>query len=109
MKDIKTMKASRVRETWREAIDTVAWARGRIRIERGGMPVAALVSWEDLEWLRLRDLRLDQLRTTVAAMRDLFADVAPQEMEAEVTRAVETTRAERLASQKGRSLPKPSA
>jgi len=94
MKDQRTMKASEVRDKWSEAVDTVANDRARIRIERSGIPVAALVSPRDLEWLAERDRRLAELRETVEQMRAAFADVPEQEIEREVAKALEEAREE---------------
>jgi PHD/YefM family antitoxin component YafN of YafNO toxin-antitoxin module len=94
MKDQRTMKASEVRDKWSEAVNTVASDRARIRIERSGIPVAALVSPRDLEWLVERDRRLAELRETVEQMQDAFADVSEEEIEREVARALEEVRKE---------------
>jgi PHD/YefM family antitoxin component YafN of YafNO toxin-antitoxin module len=97
-KEEKAMKVSEVREKWREAVDTVAQNQARIRIERSGMPIAGLVSAQDLEWLALRDQRLEELREVVSQMREAFADVPEEEIEAEVTKALAEVRRESRAA-----------
>lgn len=94
MKAQKTMKASEVRDRWSEAVDTVASDKARIRIERSGTPVAGLVSARDLEWLALRDQRLEELRAVVSQMREAFAEIPEEEIEQEVARALAEVRSE---------------
>lgn len=96
MTELMTMKASEVRDRWSEAVDRVARGDARIRIERSGVPVAGLVSARDLEWLALRDRRLEELRATIAQMRAAFADLPEDEIDREVARALADVRAERL-------------
>lgn len=86
------MKASEVRDNWSQAVDAVAGGEARIRIERGGTPVAGLVSARDLEWLAQRDRQLERLRGVVRQMREAFANVPTEEIEAEVARALAEVR-----------------
>lgn len=94
MKTQRTMKASEVRDKWSEAVDTVASDQARIRIERSGTPIAGLVSARDLEWLALRDQRLEELRAMVSKMRTAFVDLAEDEIEREVAQALAEVRTE---------------
>ncbi len=103
MKTQRTMKASEVRDNWSEAVDTVASDQARIRIERSGTPVAGLVSARDLEWLALRDQRLEELRAMVSEMRTAFVDLAEDEIEREVTQALAEVRTEARTERADRS------
>jgi prevent-host-death family protein len=94
MKTQRTMRASEVRDKWSEAVDTVASDEARIRIERSGTPVAGLVSARDLEWLALRDRRLEELRAVVSQMREAFADIPEDEIEQEIAQALAEVRTE---------------
>jgi len=94
MKAQRTMRASEVRDRWSEAVDTVASDQARIRIERSGTLVAGLVSARDLEWLALRDRRLEELRAVVSQMREAFADIPEDEIEQEVAQALAEVRTE---------------
>jgi prevent-host-death family protein len=90
-----TMRASDVRDKWSETVDGVARGDIRVRIERSGTPVAGLVSARDLEWLALRDRRLEELRATIAQMRQAFADIPEDEIDTEVAKALDEIRSER--------------
>lgn len=76
-------------------MDAVAGGEARIRIERSGIPVAGLMSARDLEWLAQRDRQLEELRGVVRQMREAFADVPTEEIEAEVARALAEVRSQR--------------
>lgn len=89
-----TMKASEVRDNWSQAVEAVANGESRIQIERSGIAVAGLVSARDLEWLAQRDRQLEELRAVVRQMREAFADVPTEEIEAEVARALVEVRAQ---------------
>lgn len=93
-----TMKASEVRDNWSQAVDAVAGGDSRIRIERSGIAVAGLVSARDLEWLAQRDRQLEELRAVVRQMREAFADVPTEEIEAEVARALAEVRGQQPAT-----------
>lgn len=91
---IQTMRVTDAREHWSEVVSAVFRRQKRVVLEKAGIPVAALVSTEDLERLR----RYDAERATDFAVLDriaaAFADVPDDELEREVTKAVAEARAD---------------
>jgi prevent-host-death family protein len=94
MAEPKTMKASEVRERWSETVDAIARDGVRIRIERSGTPIAALVSARDLAWLALRDRQLEELRAAISQMRATFAVIPEEELDLHVADVLAEVRAE---------------
>ncbi|RIV29244.1 type II toxin-antitoxin system Phd/YefM family antitoxin [Alicyclobacillaceae bacterium I2511] len=92
MKEQQVMKSSDVREHWSEVINLVSRDQARVVVEKSGVPVAGLVSPEDLEWLKQRDSRLMDLRRVMDQMRDAFVDVPEDEFNKEVERALSGVR-----------------
>jgi prevent-host-death family protein len=90
----QTMKISTVRAELNSLVNQVYRKETRVVVEKSGIPVAALVSTDDLE-------RLDQLDRERAArfaildeFRAAFKDVPPEELELEAERALAEVRAE---------------
>ncbi len=89
----KVLKASDVRQRWKEVVNEVARNQTRIIVEKSGIPVVGVVSSRDLEWLQERDRYLAELRETMDEMRQGFRDVPQEEFNREVERAVQDSRA----------------
>ena len=60
----------------------------RVLVEKAGIPVAALVSPEDLKQLTRLDAQRAERRRVVAAMREPFRGVSPEEIAQETDKAV---------------------
>ena len=88
----KVLKASDVRQRWSEVVNEVARDKTRVIVEKSGVPVAGVVSPQDLEWLQERDRRMAELRETMDEMRQAFGDVPPEEFNRAVDRAVQESR-----------------
>ena len=88
----KVLKASDVRQRWSEVVNEVARHKTRVIVEKSGVPVAGVVSPQDLEWLQERDRRMAELRETMDEMRQAFGDVPPEEFNRAVDRAVQESR-----------------
>lgn len=96
----QTMKASEVRQQWSETLNKVFQKKARILVEKSGIPVAAVISVDDLErFKRLEEARAERFKA-LDAMRDAFKDVPAEEIEREVQKAVDEARAEIQASKK---------
>ena len=83
----QTMKASEARGHWSQVLNKVFRKETRVIVEKSGIPVAAIVSAQDLE--RLQQLE-EQRQTNFAAMETIgaaFQDVSDEELEREVVRA----------------------
>jgi prevent-host-death family protein len=94
----QTVKASDARQHWSELLNEVFKGRKRVIVEKSGIPVAAVISAEDLERLERfeaqRRERFRSLEETWAA----FDDVDPEELERHIAEAVEEVRAEHRSS-----------
>src|SRR5919199_1019612 len=90
----QTINASQARQQWSELLDKVFRRETRVIVEKSGIPVAAVISAEDLDRLtKLEDARRERfkaLEETWAA----FKDVPPEEIEREVARALDQVRAQ---------------
>ena len=98
----QTVAISDIKDTIVHLLDQVARGATRIVVEKGGVPVAAVVSSEDLKHLARLDEQRAERRRVVAAMREPFRGISPEEIERETAKAVaevrEEMRAEREAS-----------
>jgi prevent-host-death family protein len=90
----QTMKATEARAQWSRLLNSVFRRNTRVIVEKSGVPVAAIVSAQDLaRWQRLeaeRDWRFRALDESQAAFRDL----PDEEVEREVARALSEVREE---------------
>ncbi len=90
--DYKVLKASDVRQHWSKVVNEVARDKTRVIVEKSGIPVAGVVSPQDLEWLQERDRRMAELRETMDDMRQAFRDVPSDEFNRAVDRVVQESR-----------------
>lgn len=86
-----------------EVVSAVSDGRGRVRVEKAGVTVAAVVTAADLDLLEDLDRRNATHRQVLDHVREAFADVSSDEL---LQKAVETVRevraemrAERLAAE----------
>lgn len=88
----QVMKASDVRQQWSQLLNKVFRSQARVVVERSGIPVAAVISAEDLE----RFKRLEEQRERNFAILDeigeKFKDISIQEIEQEVSKALRQVR-----------------
>lgn len=73
-------------------------------VEKAGIPVAALVSTEDLKQLAHLDAQRAERRRVVAAMRESFRDVPAEEIERETAKAVAKVQAEMRAEREAATV-----
>jgi prevent-host-death family protein len=82
----ETMKISDVRSQLNQLVNRVYRKETRVIVEKSGIPVAGIVSAEDLRRLKqLDEDREDQFKT-IDEMREAFKDVPPEEIEREAAR-----------------------
>lgn len=90
----QVMKASDVRREWSQLLNKVFRNQTRVVVEKSGIPVAAVISAEDLEHF----IKLEEQRERNFAILDeigeKFKDVSAEEIEQEVGRALVKVRAE---------------
>ncbi|MBI3977005.1 MAG: type II toxin-antitoxin system Phd/YefM family antitoxin [Chloroflexi bacterium] len=88
------MNVSEARQQFSQLLDRVSRREARVIVEKSGIPMAAIVSAEDLERLN----RLDEERHHEFAILDeigqAFREVPSEEIEREVARALAETRRE---------------
>ena len=89
-----TMNVTTVRENWSKVVNAVFRRQQRVVLEKAGIPVAALVSPQDLERLRRYDAEREADFAVLDRIGAAFADVPDEELEREVTKAVAQARAE---------------
>lgn len=102
----QTMKASDAREHFASVLKSVFRRETRVVVEKSGIPVAAIVSAEDLERLDRLDRERAERFKVIDEMRAAFAGVPPEEIEREAERSVAEARAELRAEQE-RSAARP--
>jgi prevent-host-death family protein len=91
----ESLKFTEARPRLSELLNRVFRREARIRLYKGSIPVAAIVSIADLE--RLESYDRDRADSLIAMERigQKFADVSLEDLEAEIERATAEARAER--------------
>lgn len=97
----QTIAASVARQQFSQILNNVFRREIRVVIEKSGIPVAAIVSADDLERLRRFELQRSEAFAVLDRVRDAFRDVPTEEIEQEVALAIAQVRAEK--QQKGPS------
>jgi len=99
----QVMKAADVRANWSDVVDRVFRGKARVVVERSGIPVAAVISAEDLDRLSRLDAQRADAFKVLDRIGEAFKDVSPEELQREVDKAVSEVRQEmaeeRLAAQ----------
>jgi prevent-host-death family protein len=102
--EVKKVQASEARQRLPDLLNRVYQGKTRIVVERSGIPVAAIVSVEELRHLEALDQDREELWTVMQRMSEAFKDVPPDELEREVTKAVAQARKE-LAAERAQERP----
>jgi prevent-host-death family protein len=90
----KIVKATEARDRLPQLLNSVYRGEGRVVVERSGIPVAAIVSPQDLAALDRLDAQRAELADVLAEMREAFKDVPQEEIEEETNKAVAEVRAQ---------------
>src|SRR3712207_1416223 len=93
----QTMKISDVKNKLSSLVNEVYRKETRVLVEKAGIPVAALVSAEDLKQLARLDAERAERRRVVEAMREPFRGVPAEEIEQAVANAVAEVKQEQRA------------
>jgi prevent-host-death family protein len=101
----KVVKATEARDQLPQILNSVYRGQGRVVIERSGIPVAAIVSPQDLAALNRMDHQREELAGVLAEMREAFRDVPQEEIEAETHKAVAEVRAQMRAEREHAAKP----
>jgi len=99
----ETINASEARQHFSSLLNRVYRDRTRVVVEKSGIPVAALVSTDDLRRLDRLDEQDKKAWDVLAAMRAPFRDVPLEEIEREAERALAEVRAEMRAERERRA------
>jgi prevent-host-death family protein len=94
---IQTMKASQARQEFSQLLNKVFRRETRVVVEKSGIPVAAIISAEDLERLQQLEEQRRQHFAAIEAVGAAFRDVPDEQLEREVARAVSEARAKQRA------------
>lgn len=90
----RSMKFTELRPRLSELLNCVFGREMRIRITKGNIPVAAIVSIDDLERLERLDAQRDADFRIFDEIGAAFADQTPEQIEEQVNRAVSKVRDE---------------
>jgi prevent-host-death family protein len=88
----QTMKLSDARQQFSPLVNKVFRGEARVIVEKNGIPVAAIISADDLEELSQWEEEKRRDFAIIDELRDAFKDVPDEELELEVTRAIATAR-----------------
>jgi prevent-host-death family protein len=93
------MRISDVKQKLNSLVNRVYRQETRVLVEKSGIPVAAIVSADDLRRLeRLDEERAERFKV-IDEMRAAFSDVPAEEIEQEAARSLAEVRTERVAEQ----------
>jgi prevent-host-death family protein len=90
----QTMKISEVRSQLNTLVNRVYRKETRVVVEKSGIPVAGLVSADDLRRLDQLDREREQRFAVLDDLREAFAGVPAEEIERETDRITAEIRAE---------------
>jgi prevent-host-death family protein len=90
----ETLRISQVRQGLNALVNRVHRRETRVRIEKNGIPVAAIVSAQDLQRLEQLDRKWAEGERVLREFAAGFADQTPEEVEQEVAKAIAEVRAE---------------
>jgi prevent-host-death family protein len=91
---IQAMKASEARQQFSRAINSVARHETRILVEKNGVPVAAIISSDDLRRLEKLDAEDQHAWNVLEAMSKPFRGVPSEEIEQATERIMAEIREE---------------
>ena len=92
--ETKTLNVSETRAQFSALLNDVHRGDYRVLVDKNGIPVAAIVSPLDLQRLKRIDKQIEDDLKFMEEMREPFKDIPPEEIEAEVERAIKRVRAE---------------
>ncbi len=91
---IQTMKASQARQQWSQVLNKVLRKEARILVEKSGVPVAAIVSAEDLQWLQQYEAQRAERWKVVDEIRARNRDKNPEQVEQDIASEIAAMRQE---------------
>ena len=94
---IQTMKASEARAQFSQVLNEVFRRQKRVVVEKSGIPVAGIVSAQDLERLQAFEAQRENDFAVLDEIRAAFAGEPAEKIQDEVDRALAEIRAENRA------------
>ena len=91
----QTMKISDVKNTLSSLVNKVYRKETRVLVEKSGIPVAAIISADDLKRFAQLERERNERFAVIDRMREAFADVPAEEIEREAERSVAAARERR--------------
>jgi len=88
------MKASDVRQQWSQLLNRVFKGQTRVVVEKSGIPVAAVISAEDLEKFKRLEEQRERNFSILDEIGEKFKNIPTEEIEQEVSKALKQVRAE---------------
>ncbi len=88
----QTLTISDIKNRLSQLVDEVSRKETRSLLERDGIPVAALVSVDDLARLQRPDREWDERTRAMERFSAAFADIPTEEVEAEIARIIAENR-----------------
>lgn len=101
----QTVKASAARQQWSQLLNKVFRGETRVIVEKSGIPVAALISAEDLTILTSLEAERRQRFKALEETWETFKDVPPEDVEQEVAKALAQVRKKRQKAQRSANTP----
>jgi prevent-host-death family protein len=99
------MNSSAVRDDWSQVLNQVFRKETRVVVEKSGIPVAAIVSADDLESLKRLEQQRERGFRAMERISRAFADVPVEELERQVDIAVGQAREEKRAQEREHAQP----
>jgi prevent-host-death family protein len=95
----QTMKISEVKNARSSVVNQVYRRETRVLVEKSGIPVAAIISADDLQRFAQLEREREERFAVIDRMREAFKDVPPEEIEREAERSVAEARSRRRAAE----------
>lgn len=92
--ETETINASEARQNFSSLLNRVYRDKTRVTVERSGIPIAVIVSPEDLERLDRYEAQRAERFKALDEFAAAFADVSVEELERETAKALAEVRAE---------------
>lgn len=91
----QTMKASAARQQWSQLLNSVFRNQDRIVVEKSGIPVAAVISADDLKLFTLLEEQRKKRFEALDTVRNAFKGIPSEKIEGEVSKAINQVRIEK--------------
>src|SRR5438132_12470943 len=95
----QTMNVSQARQEFGRLLNKVFRKETRVIVEKSGIPVAAIISAQDLQELQRMEAQRENDFAILDEIGEAFKDVPDDELEREVNRALQAVRAKKRREQ----------